>query len=111
MWSVEVRVLVEGAATMSHPNAPLTIEGRRRLMVRIASGVSIAHVTAQMGVLRVAASKWWHRYKGEGEAGLGEQVVAPPPLPRCSEGAVGGRDRGHAPYPQVVRGPHQFRTH
>ena len=46
MWSVEFRVLVEGAATMSHPNAALTIEGQRRLVVRIAFGVLIAHVAA-----------------------------------------------------------------
>jgi len=31
---------------MSHPNAALIIEGRRRLVVRIASGVLIAHVAA-----------------------------------------------------------------
>lgn len=32
----------------------------------------------------------------------------PPPLPWCAEGAVGGKDRGDAPHPQVVRGPHQL---
>lgn len=61
MWSAEVRVLVQEAAIVSHTNAPLTIEGRRRLVVRIASVLAIAHVAAQLGVSRVTASKWRHR--------------------------------------------------
>lgn len=99
MWSVGVRVLVEGAATMSHPNAPLTIEGRCRLVVRIASGVPIAHVAAQMGVSRVTASKWWHRYKDEGEAGLGDRSSRPHHCPGALEARwveeAGGVRRTH----------------
>ena len=85
MWSVEVRVLVQEAATVSHPNAPLTIEGRRRLVVRIASGVPIAHVAAQMGVSRVTASKWRHHYKDEGEAGPTDRSSRPHHCPGALE--------------------------
>lgn len=70
---------------MSHPNAPLTIEGRRRLVVRFASGVPIAHVAAQMGVSRVTASKWWHRYKDGGGAGLGDRLSRPHHCPGALE--------------------------
>lgn len=85
MWSVEVRVLAREAAIVSHPNAPLTVEGRGRVVVRIASGVPIAHVAAQMGVSRVTASKWWHRYKDEGGAGLGNRSSRPHHCPGVLE--------------------------
>ena len=85
MWSVEVRVLVQEAAIVSHTNAPLTIEGRRRLVVRIASGVPIAHVAAQMGVSRVTASKWRHHYKDEGEAGPTDRSSRPHHCPGALE--------------------------
>ena len=70
---------------MSHPNAPLTVEERRRLVVRIASGVPIAHVAVQMGVSHVTASKWWHRYKDEDKAGMEDQSSRPHCCPTALE--------------------------
>lgn len=45
---------------MTHRNAPLSPEGRRRLVERCKSR-PIAHVAAEMGILRATASKWVHR--------------------------------------------------
>mgnify|MGYP000869793093 CR=1 FL=1 len=84
---------------MSRPNAPLTVEGRGRVVVRIASGVLIAHVAAQMGVSRVTASKWWHRYEDGGGAGLGDRSSRPQHCPGALEARwveeVEGMRRAH----------------
>lgn len=45
---------------MTHPNAPLSAEGRRRLVERCQTR-PIAHVAAEMGISRACASKWVHR--------------------------------------------------
>lgn len=41
---------------MTHANAPLSIEGRRRLIERCRNR-PIAHVAAEMGISRACASK------------------------------------------------------
>lgn len=53
---------------MSHMNAPLSFEGRKRLMQRCDR--PIAHVAAEMGISRACASKWVNRYRRYGEVGL-----------------------------------------
>jgi hypothetical protein len=47
---------------MVHRNAPLSIEGRRRLIERCRTR-PIAHVAAEMGISRAGASKWVNRYR------------------------------------------------
>ncbi|MET8231201.1 leucine zipper domain-containing protein [Micromonospora sp. NPDC005298] len=42
---------------MTHANAPLRVEGRRRLVERCRAR-PIAHVAAKMGIFRATASKW-----------------------------------------------------
>ncbi len=71
---------------MTHGNAPLSVEGRRRLVARCADR-PIAHVAAEMGISRACASKWVNRFRRFGEVGLQTaprfRVVSPaPPLPR-----------------------------
>ncbi|OPX12450.1 hypothetical protein B1964_21515 [Gordonia sp. i37] len=53
---------------VSHRNAPLTLEGRRRLIERTRTR-PIAHVAAEMGISRATASKWVNRYRRFGELG------------------------------------------
>ncbi|HEX2039269.1 MAG TPA: IS481 family transposase [Acidimicrobiales bacterium] len=60
-----------------HRNAPLTVEGRRRLCERIASGWTISAAAEAMNVSRQTASKWWHRWLAEGEAGLRDRSSRP----------------------------------
>lgn len=55
---------------MIHRNAPLTPEGRYRLVSRVQAGRPIAHVAAEAGIARSTLSKWVNRYRAEGEAGL-----------------------------------------
>jgi len=60
-----------------HGNSRLTPRGRLILVERIASGRPIAHVAAEMGVSRPTASKWWHRWLAEGDAGLVDRSSRP----------------------------------
>lgn len=44
---------------MTHPNAPVSTEGRRRIVKRCRTR-SIAHVAAEMGTSRATARQWHH---------------------------------------------------
>ncbi|RVW10863.1 IS481 family transposase [Prescottella agglutinans] len=59
-----------------HANAPLSFEGRRRLIERCKTR-PIAHVAAEMGISRACASKWVGRYRGFGELGLHDRSSVP----------------------------------
>lgn len=70
---------------MSHRNAPLSVEGRRRLVVRCRTR-PIAHVAAEMGISRATSartpmawspSKWVNRYRRHGEIGLLDRPSTP----------------------------------
>lgn len=61
---------------MSHRNAPLTPEGRRRLVTGCQHR-PIAHVAAEAGVSRQCLSKWVGRYRAGGEAALQDRSSAP----------------------------------
>jgi transposase len=61
---------------MLHRNAPLSVEGRRRLIQRCQAR-PIAHVAAEMGISRQCASKWVNRYRRFGDAGLLDRPSAP----------------------------------
>ena len=43
---------------MTHRNAPLTPQGRYRLVMRVQAGRPIAHVAAEAGIARATLSKW-----------------------------------------------------
>lgn len=60
----------------THANAPLSVEGRRRVVQRCQHR-PIAHVAAEMGISRATASKWVNRYRCEGEAGLHDRTSRP----------------------------------
>ena len=62
--------------TAHHRNAPLTIEGRRRLIERCRTR-PIAHVAAEMGISRATASKWVNRYTQFGDLGLIDRSSTP----------------------------------
>ncbi|TDQ04794.1 transposase IS481 family protein [Labedaea rhizosphaerae] len=75
---------------MSHRNAPLSIEGRRRLIVRCQSR-PIAHVAAEMGISRQCASKWVNRWRRFGEAGLADRPSVPHHQPTATPARVVAR--------------------
>ena len=72
---------------MSHRNAPLTIEGRRRLVERCKNR-PIAHVAAEMGISRTCASKWVKRHQEHGELGLLDHSSAPHRQPTATPAEV-----------------------
>jgi len=68
---------------MTHGNAPLSVEGRRRLVARCQSR-PIAHVAAEMGISRACASRWVNRYRRFGELGLQDRSSAPSRQPTAT---------------------------
>lgn len=72
---------------MNHRNAPLSIEGRRRLVARCQDR-PIAHVAAEMGISRACASKWVNRWRRHGELGLVDRSSVPHHSPRATPAQV-----------------------
>lgn len=72
---------------MTHRNAPLTVEGRRRLVERCRTR-PIAHVAAEMGVSRACASMWVNRYRSHGELGLEDRSSTPHHQPTATPSEV-----------------------
>ena len=70
-----------------HRNAPLTPEGRKRLIERCRTR-PIAHVAAEMGISRATASKWVNRYRRYGEPGLIDRSSAPARQPAATPGQL-----------------------
>lgn len=68
---------------MSHANAPLSLEGRRRLVERCKTR-PIAHVAAEMGISRACASKWFNRWRRHGDAGLLDRSSSPHRSPNAT---------------------------
>lgn len=67
---------------MTHANAPLTPEGRQRLVTRVVDdGRPIAHVAAEAGIARSTLTKWVARYRAEGTDGLEDRSSAPADRP------------------------------
>lgn len=64
-----------------HRNAPLTPEGRLRLVRRIEDGWTITAAAESMNLSRQCASQWWKRYQAEGEAGLQDRSSRPHSCP------------------------------
>ncbi len=76
---------------MPHANAPLTVEGRRRLVERVDAGRPIAHVAAEVGVSRQCVSKWHSRWVEDGEDGLVDRSSQPHGSPKRTSAAVTAR--------------------
>ncbi|MBO0882483.1 MAG: IS481 family transposase [Mycobacterium sp.] len=75
---------------MTHRNAPLTPEGRQRLIERCRTR-PIAHVAAEMGISRATASKWVGRYRRYGDIGLLDRTSTPHHQPAATDPAVTAR--------------------
>ncbi|WP_409181661.1 IS481 family transposase [Amycolatopsis sp. VS8301801F10] len=75
---------------MHHRNAPLAVEGRRRLVARCQTRPT-AHVAAEMGVSRQCASKWVNRWRRYGEAGLLDRPSVPRRQPTATPAEVVAR--------------------
>ena len=61
---------------ITHRNAALSFEARRRLVARCEHR-PIAHVAAEAGVSRACLSKWVNRYRDQGEDGLLDRSSRP----------------------------------
>jgi transposase InsO family protein len=72
---------------LSHANAPLTREGRRRLCERVDAGRPIAHVAAEAGISRQCLSKWYGRWLA-GDGDLADRSSRPFGSPRRTPPAV-----------------------
>ena len=72
---------------MTHGNAPLSVEGRRRLVARCQAR-PIAHVAAEMRISRACASKWVNRFRRFGDLGLLDRSSAPRRQPTATAAEV-----------------------
>lgn len=76
---------------MSHRNAPLTPEGRRRLCQRVDADRPICHVAAEAGIARQTLGRWYARWCEEGEAGLEDRSSRPHRSPNQTDPDVEAR--------------------
>lgn len=93
---------------MLHRNAPLSVEGRRRLIERCRSR-PIAHVAAEMGISRRCASKWFNRHRQYGDAGLLDRPSVPHHQPTATPAQVATRIEA-MPGAEVVSAADQHRA-
>ncbi|MFI1161919.1 IS481 family transposase [Streptomyces sioyaensis] len=70
-----------------HSNAPLSVEGRRRLVERCRTR-PISHIAEEMGISRACASKWVNRYRRYGDLGLLDRSSTPNRQPTATPGEV-----------------------
>ena len=94
---------------MTHRNAPLTVEGRRRLIERCQSR-PIAHVAAELGIPRQCASKWINRYRQYGDLGLQDRSSTPHHQPIATAAEIVAEIEIHATNPEMVGFAHHVRT-
>lgn len=73
---------------MTHRNAPLTPEGRRRLCERVDAGRPICHVAAEAGIARQTLGRWYSRWVHEGEAGLQDRSSRPHDCPHQTSAEI-----------------------
>lgn len=71
-----------------HANAPLTPQGRLRLIQRIESGWTVAAAAESMNISRQCAHKWWRRYRDEGIDGLEDRSSRPRSCPHQTPARV-----------------------
>lgn len=70
---------------LAHSNAPLTPEGRKRLVQRVADGRPIAHVAKEAGISRSCLAKWYSRWVTHGDAGLVDHSSRPQRSPSATD--------------------------
>ena len=73
---------------MGHKNAPLTPEGRKRLIERIQTGRPISHVAAEAGISRANLAKWYARWQQFGDAGLIDHSSRPGRSPAATDDSI-----------------------
>ena len=71
-----------------HGNAPLTPQGRLRLVHRIEAGWTVAAAAESMNISRQCAHKWWSRYRIEGVDGLRDRSSRPLSCPHQTPARV-----------------------
>ena len=76
---------------VSHRNAPLTAEGRRRLCERVDAGRPICHVAAEAGIARQTLGKWYARWREAGEVGLEDRSSRPESSPNQTDPEIENR--------------------
>src|SRR3954447_1444504 len=70
-----------------HANAALSLNQRRRMVVRVVEhGWSLTKAAEAAEVSERTASKWVARYRAEGEAGLRDRSSAPASIPHRTPG-------------------------
>lgn len=69
----------------SHPNSPLTPEGRERLCRRIDAGRPLSHVAAEGGLSRASLTKWYKRWLAYGRDGLEDRTSRPDSQPTATD--------------------------
>jgi len=75
-----------------HANAPLTAEGRRRLVARVLEeGRPQAHVAAESRLARATVRKWVSRFRAGGEAALADRSSRPHRSPHQLDSGVVAR--------------------
>lgn len=89
MFNRATLVTVQPVPPRRHANAPLTPEGRRRLVERIDEGRAISHVAAEAGVSRQRLGEWYRRWQAEGEAGLEDRSSRPVRSPNLISDELG----------------------
>lgn len=75
---------------MTHANAPLSAEGRRRLIERCKTR-PIAHVAAETGISRACASKWVNRWRKHGDIRLLDRSSTPHHQPSATSADIAQR--------------------
>jgi helix-turn-helix protein len=75
---------------MGHRKAPLSAEGRRRLVERCRTR-PMAHLAAEMGISRTCSSTWVNRWQRYGDAGLLDLVDHPRTSPNATPSRVIGQ--------------------
>jgi transposase InsO family protein len=68
---------------LAHANAKLTFAGRKLIVERILAGWTQAGVAEAQGVSRSTVSKWWRRFRAEGDAGLRDRCSRPQRTPHA----------------------------
>jgi transposase InsO family protein len=76
---------------VSHPNARLTVHGRRLLVERVRAGRPVAHVADEMGTSRTTAHKWVRRWRAEGDPGLYDRSSRPLTTPHRTPADIENR--------------------
>jgi len=72
----------------THKNAPLTPEGRARMVGLLEEGLSQSAVALRLGISRRTVGRWWRRYQAAGLDGLLDRSSRPHRSPMRTEQAT-----------------------